>query len=277
MDDAKKDTTAMDIFTVVAILLIIGIPIYGYFKLKPDRIFNMNTQPPKVDNKLVEDIEEVEEPIVITGYTEELVEIEGQWPYILAPELIDPENLPTLVIYNHGSDTVVEENLNEEFKQDLIAYGEKFTPQNYIFAVSNAQGFDLDTPQAVTDNYNMYEYIKEKYGIQEKVNMVGFGKGGLPTLNFISEYPELVSKVALIAPVTNITKWNQEMVERVKDIYIKIWHGTADVNVGYTYTKNFVTKVQGLEKSIELVTLGGKTHWNVEMESIDEVLQFFSD
>jgi hypothetical protein len=277
-DGGKKNTTAMDIFTVVAILLIMGIPIYGYFKLKPDRIFNMNTQPRKVDHKPVEEEEQKEEePILITGYTEELVEIGGQWAYILAPEPIDPEDLPTLVIYNHGSITFVGENLDEEFKKDLIAYAEALTPHNYLFAVSNAQGVDLDAPEAISDNYNMYEYIKEKYGIQKKINMIAFSKGGLRTLDFAAQYPELVSKVALIAPVTNINRWDLQRVEKIKDIDIKIWHGTADVNVGYIYTKDFVNKIGSLGKGIGLITLEGKTHWDVEIEYIDGVLQFLSN
>jgi hypothetical protein len=275
----------MDIFTVIAILLIIGIPVYGYFKLKPDRIFDMETTPKEedliVDDETVipineEPEEDSTEPVEITGYTEELVEIEGQWAYILSPDPIDPNNLPTLVIYNHGSITFIEENLNAEFKSDLIEYGEALTPHNYIFAVSNAHGVNWGNLESIQDNYNMYEYIQENYGIKEDIYMIGFSMGGLPTMNFATEYPDLVSKIALLAPTTRTSEWDEQRVEKIDDMDIKIWHGTADVNVGYIYTKNFVNKIESLGKDIELVTLDGRTHWDVVTEYIDQIVEFFN-
>jgi hypothetical protein len=283
--DTKENSTAMDIFTVFAILLIIGIPLYGYFKLKPDRIFNMGTDVQENDvitddeqviPKDTEPEEETENPVVITGYTEELVEIDGQWAYILAPDPIDINNLPRLVIYNHGSITFIEENLNADFKADLIQYGEALTPYNYIFAVSNAHGVNWGSLESINDNYNMYEYIKEEYGMKDDIYMVGFSMGGLPTMNFGTEYPDLVSKIALLAPTTRTSEWNEERVEKISDIDIKIWHGTADVNVGYIYTKNFVNKIESLGKDIELVTLDERTHWDVDTEYIDDVVEFFN-
>lgn len=285
MKDTKENSTAMDIFTVFAILLIIGIPLYGYFKLKPDRIFNMGTDVQENDvitddeqviPKDTEPEEETENPVVITGYTEELVEIDGQWAYILAPDPIDINNLPRLVIYNHGSITFIEENLNADFKADLIQYGEALTPYNYIFAVSNAHGVNWGSLESINDNYNMYEYIKEEYGMKDDIYMVGFSMGGLPTMNFGTEYPDLVSKIALLAPTTRTSEWNEERVEKISDIDIKIWHGTADVNVGYIYTKNFVNKIESLGKDIELVTLDERTHWDVDTEYIDDVVEFFN-
>jgi predicted peptidase len=278
MDENQKNTTAMNIFTVVAILLIVGIPIYGYFKLKPDRIFNMNAQPRKVDNKPVKEEEEKEEkPILITGYTEELVEIGGQWAYILAPEPIDPEDLPTLVIYNHGSNTAVGENLDEEFKQDLIKYGEILTPHNYIFAVSNAQGFDLDAPEAVSDNYNMYEYIKEKYGIKEKIHMIAYSKGGLRTLDFAAQYPELISKIALIAPKLELYEWNQKRASQLMNIGIKIWHGTEDENISFEDNRDFVEQMKLWGIDMTFIPLEGKNHWDIKTQYIDGILQFLSN
>jgi hypothetical protein len=285
MKETKESSTAMDIFTVIAILLIIGIPVYGYFKLKPDRIFDMETTPKEedliVDDETVipineEPEEDSTEPVEITGYTEELVEIEGQWAYILSPDPIDPNNLPTLVIYNHGSITFIEENLNAEFKSDLIEYGEALTPHNYIFAVSNAHGVNWGNLESIQDNYNMYEYIQENYGIKEDIYMIGFSMGGLPTMNFATEYPDLVSKIALLAPTTRTSEWDEQRVEKIDDMDIKIWHGTADVNVGYIYTKNFVNKVESLGKDIELVTLDGRTHWDVDTEYIDQIVEFFN-
>jgi hypothetical protein len=278
MDSTKENSTVTNIFTILAILLIIGIPIYGYFKLKPDSVIpNSDTQTDDpVDENVQQDdvVEEVD--YTITNYTEELVEIDGQWAYILAPEPINPNDLPTLVIYNHGSITFIEENLDEDFKSNLLEYGESLTPDNYIFAVSNAHGVNWGSLDSVNDNYNMYQYIKNNYGIKDELNMIGFSMGGLPTMNFATRYPELVSKIALLAPTTRTSEWDQERVDKLENIDIKIWHGTSDINVGYVYTKEFVNKIENLGKDIDLVTLDGKTHWDVDTEYIDPILEFFN-
>jgi predicted peptidase len=290
MNQTSENSTAMDVFTVIAILLIIGIPIYGYFKLKPDRIFDMTNQPEEVgqedtDISNPQDIsgEENErdqaddtESVEITGYEEELVEIEGQWAYIAVPEPIDPDNLPRLVIYNHGTESRVEENLDDDFKSNLLEYVGALTTDNYIFAVSNAHGVNWGSLESIQDNYNMYKYIEEKYGIKKEIYIIGFSMGGLPTMNFATEYPDLVSKIALLAPTTKTSEWDQERVDKIEDIDIKIWHGNADVNVGYTYTRNFVNKLEALGKDIELVTLEDKTHWDLDTEYVDDIVEFFN-
>jgi len=281
IDRTNENSTAMDVFTVLAILLIIGIPIYGYFKLKPNSILPTTTDSQEKTN----DIEQESTPqkelteetdYTITGYTQELVEIDGQWAYILAPEPLNPDDLPTLVIYNHGSITFVEEDLDEDFKSNLLQYGEVLTPKNYIFAVSNAHGVNWGNLDSINDNYNMYQYIKENYGIKDKISLIGFSMGGLPTMNFATEYPNLISKIALLAPTTRTSEWDQDRIDKLKNIDIKIWHGTADVNVGYIYTEAFVNKIESLGKDIDFVTLEGKTHWDLDTEYIDQILEFFN-
>jgi predicted esterase len=95
-------------------------------------------------------------------------------------------------------------------------------------------------------------------------------------MNFATEYPDLVSKIALLAPTTKTSEWDQERVDKIEDIDIKIWHGNADVNVGYTYTRNFVNKLEALGKDIELVTLEDKTHWDLDTEYVDDIVEFFN-
>jgi dipeptidyl aminopeptidase/acylaminoacyl peptidase len=281
VDKTRENSTAIDVFTVIAMLLIIGIPIYGYFKLKPDNLFNIDDQPEEtqqnLNEKTNERIDEEKKPIEITGYAEELVEIEGQWAYIAVPKPIDPNNLPTLVIYNHGSNTSVEKDFDPNFKNDLLEYVNTLVLNNYIFAVSNAHGVNQGSIESVKDNYNMYTYIKDRYGIKEKIYMIGFSMGGLPTMNFATEYPELVSKIALLAPTTRTSEWDEKRVSKLENMNIKIWHGTKDVNVGYIYTENFVNKIESLGKKIDFVTLENKTHWDVDTEYVEDILQFFSN
>jgi predicted esterase len=121
----------------------------------------------------------------------------------------------------------------------------------------------------------MIEWIKEGYDTKEKVNMLGFSMGGLPTMNFVSKYPQLINKVALLAPTTNSNEWNTQRVEKIKDIDIKIWHGTSDVNVGYSLSTTFVSKLASFDKDVILVTLDGKTHWDLDTQYMDEILEFF--
>jgi dipeptidyl aminopeptidase/acylaminoacyl peptidase len=287
MDKTRENSTAIDVFTVIAMLLIIGMPIYGYFKLKPDKIFNIDDKTEEteqnfndstsVNEEINEGIEEEKKSIEITGYEEELVEIEGQWAYIAVPKPIDPNNLPRLVIYNHGSNTSVEKNFYPDFKNDLLEYVNTLVLKNYIFAVSNAHGVNWGSIESIKDNYNMYIYIKDKYGIKEKIYMIGFSMGGLPTMNFATEYPELVSKIALLAPTTRISEWDEERVSKLENMDIKIWHGTKDVNVGYIYTENFINKIKSFGKEIDFVTLEDKTHWDVDTEYVEDILQFFSN
>jgi len=275
--DKKEDSTALHIFTLFVVVLIVGLPIYGYFKLKPDTVVNQEERIEEEKSIDGEVLDEESTPLVGKGYIEEIVEIEGQWAYIVVPAYIDIENLPTLVIYNHGSLTFVEEEMDEEFKCKLLEYGEAFTVHNYTFAVSNAHGVNWGSLDSINDNYSMYEYIKEKYGIQEGIYEIGFSMGGLPAMNFATTYPELVDKIVLLAPTTRTGEWDKDRVEKIEGIDIKIWHGDSDINVGLVYTQNWVNKIESFGKDIDLVILEGQTHWDIDTEYIDEILEFFSD
>ena len=121
----------------------------------------------------------------------------------------------------------------------------------------------------------MVNWIKDNYDTSDEIYMVGFSMGGLPTLNFATTYPENISKIALLAPTTRSNEWNSERVEKIKDMEIQIWHGTADVNVPYSLSTTFVGKLKTLGRDIPLITLDGKTHWDLDTEYMEEVLNFF--
>jgi predicted esterase len=106
--------------------------------------------------------------------------------------------------------------------------------------------------------------------------MLGYSMGGLPTMNFASDYPERVNKIALLAPTTRSNEWNAERVAKIEDIDIQIWHGTADVNVGYSLSTTFINTLESFGKEVELVTLEGKTHWNIHTEYMEDILEFFN-
>ena len=197
--------------------------------------------------------------------------------YIAVPTRIDKKKPPTIVVYSHGSNTRVTMDTGEEFMKDLQKYGEIYTKNNLIFAASNQHGENWGNQLSIQDTLNMIEWIKERYDTEEKIYMIGFSMGGLPTLNFATTYPELVSKIALLAPTTRASEWDIDRVEKISDMTIQIWHGTADVNVGYSLSTTFINKVESLGREIPLITLDGKTHWDIEEESMDDVLEFLID
>jgi homoserine acetyltransferase len=161
--------------------------------------------------------------------------------------------------------------------KDLQTYGEIYTENNLIFAASNQPGENWGNQLSIQDTLNMIEWIKERYNTEEKIYMIGFSMGGLPTLNFATTYPELVSKIALLAPTTRASEWDIDRIEKISDMVIQIWHGTADVNVGYSLSTTFINKVESLGREIPLITLDGKTHWDIEGECMDDVLEFLID
>ena len=269
----NRKFTAKKIPSLIFFLILIAIPVYFAYKTFSPRVEIFDTDE---ENKQEEQIEQEEETEEFTGphYEEMYEDIGGEIAYIAVPTNIDKKKLPTIVVYSHGSNTRVTMDTEEEFMKDLQKYGEIYTEKNLIFAASNQHGENWGNQLSIQDTLNMIEWIKERYETKEKIYMVGFSMGGLPTLNFATTHPELVSKVALLAPTTRANEWNSERVEKISEMKIQIWHGTADVNVGYSLSTTFVNKLQSLGREIPLITLEGKTHWDMEEEYMDNVLEF---
>ena len=257
----------------------IGIPIVlilGYLGIN---YLNQNeTNQPKDTQEIEqEDIKEKEvDEEVIKDPVEIFQVIESQQAYIVVPGNIETKNPPTLIIYSHGSNTLVTEDMSDPFMLDLRSYGMFFAKQNYIFAASNQHGVNWGNSASIQDTLNLKNWVDDNYNIKEKIFLLGFSMGGLPTLNFTTTYPELVSKVALLAPSLKSSEWNQERTNKVEDIDIKIWHGNTDVNVPYSYSTYFVNKLKGYGKDISLITLEGKTHFDIDTEYMEDILIFFN-
>ena len=273
----KKKTGFKDAILFILFLALLAIPIYfAYTILLPKiEIFDHSK---KEQTEEIEETEEIKEEDVYDGppYLEVYETIEGQPVYITVPAPIDPEDPPKIILYSHGSNTEVTFNTDDEFMQDLHAYGVFFTENDYIFAASNQHGANWGNEESIQDNINLIAWIKERYDTQDKVNMIGYSMGGLPTMNFASDYPERVNKIALLAPTTRSNEWNEERVAKIEEIDIKIWHGTADVNVGYSLSTTFVNTLESFGKEVELVTLEGKTHWDIDTQYMEDILEFFN-
>lgn len=273
MTGSKKKIDIKDIALFILFLALLAIPIYLAYKVLLPHT-EISDQPQETEE--VKKVEEKEEVYSGPPYLEFYETIEGQPAYIAVPAPIDPDNPPMIIVYSHGSNTEVSSNTEDEFMQDLHEYGVFFTENNYIFAASNQHGVNWGNDESIQDNINLINWIKEEYNTQENVNMIGYSMGGLPTMNFASEYPERVNKIALLAPTTYSEQWDEDRVEKIKDIDIQIWHGTDDVNVGYSLSTTFVDKLKSFDKEVELVTLEGKTHWDIHTEYMEDILEFFN-
>lgn len=276
MENKIKDVLINILLFIVLVLLLL-IPAYLCYK-----IFLVDTKIQE-ENQQTQDIniegENLKEEDIEQGplYEEFFPIIEDEQAYVVVPTKIDSSNPPKLIIYSHGSNTTVTQNMEDQFMKDLLEYGKFFTQYNYIFAASNQHGANWGNQASVRDTLNLKQWVMQNYDIKPSIYMIGFSMGGLPTMNFASENPEMVSKIALLAPTTRTSEWNQRRVDRVKDIEIKVWHGNADVNVPYSTSVNFVSTMNKFGKEVILVTLQGKTHWDIDTQYMEDILDFFSN
>jgi len=268
----KKKNKKGILFVIILLLLcILGYFIYKEFLNSKEDIEQESTQDTDMEEEIVQEEEEIPQG---PAYQEFFPIIEEQQAYVVIPR-IDKENPPTLIIYSHGSNTTVTQNMEDQFMKDMQAYGIFFTEYNYIFSASNQHGVNWGSSAAIQDTINLKNWVDENYDIQPKVYLIGFSMGGLPTMNFATTYPDIISKIALLAPTVKSSEWNQTRADKLKDIDIKLWHGNKDVNVPYSYSVYFVNKLKGYGKDIEFITLESKTHFDIDTEYMNEILEFF--
>jgi predicted esterase len=201
--------------------------------------------------------------------------VADQWAYIAYPLVIEVDTPPTLVVYSHGSNTNIINSVEDPFMKDMIMYGEFFTDAGYAFAASNQHGANYGSDESIQDMVNLIDWIEQRYKIQPKVDLLGFSMGGLPTLYYAFKYSETVNRIALLAPVTYV--WGKDKYDALSEIPVKIWHGDADVNVGWSASKGFVDRGKTYGKTIELVTIEGGVHWDVDTEMKDDILDFYNE
>lgn len=267
----------VNLLLLIVLVLLLLVPAYLCYKVF---LANTKAQPTVEETVEAETPQEIEEEEIVLEETEPYEEyfpiLEDQQAYVVVPTRIDSDKPLVLIIYSHGSNTTVTQNMEDPFMQDLLKYGEFFTKENYIFAASNQHGVNWGNQASIRDTYNLKEWVMQNYDIQPTVYLIGFSMGGLPTMNFASDYSEEVSKIALLAPTTRSSEWNASRVEKIEEIDIQIWHGNADVNVPYSLSTKFVSTLKNLGKEVPLITLEGKTHWDIDTEYMEEILEFFN-
>lgn len=207
-------------------------------------------------------------------YFEKFEVIEGQTTYFAMPLEIDPANPPMLVVYSHGSNTRITTDLTDPFIQDMQMYGAFFTTNGYAFGASNQHGENWGNTESLNDTQYLIDWIKANYSIQERVNLLGFSMGGLPTLFYAMNNNDSVNAVALLAPTTYA--WAQDKFESLAGLSIKVWHGTADVNIGYWVSELFVSNATNYGLNVPLRSVDGATHFDLDTEYKDEILEFYN-
>lgn len=232
------------------------------------------------DNKLVDStLKSYDKKPVSEGgwFFEDTPVLASQQAYIAVPIQFDRQDPPTIVLYSHGSNTLVTTDFNEIFMKDLRAYGEFFTKHNYIFAASAQHGANWGSQEAIDDNENLTQYIRRNYLANEKINLIGFSMGGLPTMNYALSYSSQINKIALLAPTTYPTYWTANRINQIKDIQITLWHGNSDINVPISLSVEFVSIMKQGGIPVEFHKMDGKTHWDLDTELKPEILQFFEN
>jgi predicted esterase len=100
--------------------------------------------------------------------------------------------------------------------------------------------------------------------------------GGMPALKQVILYPKEVSRIALLAPAQQVETYTSTQIKYFREVKLKVWHGTADMNVPYWVTEELVTYFKKNNTPIEVVTLKGKIHWDVDTEYMKDVYEWFT-
>jgi len=229
-----------------------------------------NTKDQDIDNIYEEN------PVLGENFFEKFPTINDEQAYVSIPMRVDTLTPPPIVIYSHGSNETVGNEINNDFMKKLRLYSLKFTSNNFIFAASNQHGQNWGDVNSVADTKALIDWIRVNYTASNDIYLVGFSMGGLPTMSFTLEYPEDIKAIALLAPslYSNIG-WSKTDINVIADIPIKIWHGTADANISIIHSYTFVNMLAEYGKDVELKEKEGKTHFDVDDEYLSEILEFF--
>ena len=211
--------------------------------------------------------------------TYSIVEIEKQNTFIALPADVDNSRPINIVLYSHGSITSVTKDIDEEFIQFLISYATYFTDKGYIFAASNEHAPGWGSKSVLADMDNTLSYILDTNNIEEdyRLNLLGYSMGGLSSFNYAIQSPDKVSSIALIAPTTRHNTWSGAEYTALKDIPIKIWHGTKDVNIFVGNSQNFALAAEKYDKEIQIELLQNETHWIKKITLKKSIFEFLEE
>ncbi len=154
-------------------------------------------------------------------------------------------------------------------------YGEFFASQGYLFAASNLHDDNWGLEESMNDIDLLIDWFENnEFHLKNEILLIGFSMGGRTAMHYAFREPSKISKIALLAP-TQASKLTQENVDSIKDIPVKIWHGTKDVNIPFYSSQKYSEDFQKYSKEITLVPIEGSTHYDIETTLMKEILEFF--
>lgn len=281
MEAQKSKIRFSDVILFIIFLALIALPGYLCYEIilqkkNPQTEVQDTNSTTDTDSQssTQEEVDTTPKPFTYSEFTREL---EGQTAYIAVADNIDEKNPPSIILFSHGSDSEVIADMADPDMIDLQEYGKYFTKENYIFAASNEHGANWGSTDSVNDMENLVEWIEARYTTTKKVYLIGHSMGGLPTMRYALKYADSVSKIALLAPTVRTYEWNATNVATIQNIPIHIWHGTSDVNIGISNSREFVAYMTKLGKDIPLTEISGVDHYYVKTECKDQILSFFNE
>lgn len=208
------------------------------------------------------------------NYFEKVIRVKSELVYLAYPITIEKEASPRLIVYSHGSNTTVSKDFSDPFMKDMQMYGEYFTKRGYAFSASSLHGANWGSNQSVTDIVDQIKYIKSKYLIRDKINLLAFSMGGLPVFNYSFAYPETINSVALLAPTSRT--YLESQFKSIRKLPIQIWHGNKDVNVPYSLSTSLISRSNDFGyTNIKLKTIEGAGHFDIDTELRKSILDFY--
>jgi len=202
-----------------------------------------------------------EETVTESSYqvADTALDVDGQMVVVYYPVGLR-EGAP-LILYSHGSNEhVTPEIIPAGFADALPRYGEYFAERGAFFAASEMYGENWGSSQSQIHLLELITYFKETYAVGD-VYMFGFSMGGLPALRTARRFPESIDKVALLAPTIETDDWTETTLAAIEAIPVYIWHGTADVNVPISFSRELTVTASNLGFSnITLEEIVGETH-----------------
>ena len=285
--DKNSESKTFNILLWILLLCLLFIPGYFFYiyflstdaqeKETGEQAESIDTSADSQNSTGDEDTENIynENPVQGKNFFEKFPLIENEQSYVAIPMRVDTNNPPSIVIYNHGDYETVLNTVSSSFMEKLRKYSEVFTSNNYILAASSIHDNENLNNNSIEDIKLLIEWIQSNYDSSAYIYLIGFSRGGYTTTNYIVEYPESIKGVALLAPATYYTEWNQSRVNIIKDIPIQIWHGTNDTNIAVIHSENFINRLSKYDKEVILNKEEGKTHYDVDDEYINDILTFF--
>lgn len=174
----------------------------------------------------------------------------------------DTDATTQALIYSHGSnESILEETPTPPgFAEALDIYSDYFTKNNFVFIVSEMYGANWGNADSVIHLNNLTLYAQNRWQV-EQVNLFAFSMGALPALRYATRYPEHVATISLLAPSIHAPDWGSAARETIQDVPLTIWHGTNDVNIDMSFSKDFVALMKKDNNSPPVLHLvNGQAH-----------------